>query len=62
MRPGVQPLVDCQVVHVTTFMKPVNTVYKLHGQVVEVVTSAKNLGVDISSGLFLEYPHRSSNC
>ena len=28
-----------------------NTVYILHGQVLEVVTSAKYLGVDISNGL-----------
>ena len=41
----------CQVVRVTTSRKSVNIMYKLHGQVIEVVTSAKYLGVDISSGL-----------
>lgn len=41
----------CQVVRVTTARKVINTVYTLHGQVLEVVTSAKYLGVDISSGL-----------
>ena len=41
----------CQVVRVTTARKAVNTVYRLHGQVLDVVTSAKYLGVDISGGL-----------
>ena len=41
----------CQVVRVTTARKAINTVYSLHGQILEVVTSAKYLGVDISSGL-----------
>ena len=41
----------CQVVLVTTATKAINTVYTLHGQILEVVTSAKYLGVDISSGL-----------
>ena len=41
----------CQVVRVTTARKAINTVYTLHGQILEVVTSAKYLGVDISSGL-----------
>ena len=41
----------CQVVRVTTARKAINRVYTLHGQIQEVVTSAKNLGVDISSGL-----------
>ena len=40
-----------QVVRVTTAWKAINTVYTLHGQILEVVTSAKYLGVDISSGL-----------
>ena len=41
----------CQVVRVTTARKAINTVYRLHGQVLDVVTSAKYLGVDISGGL-----------
>ena len=41
----------CLVVRVTTAWKAINTVYTLHGQILEVVTSAKYLGVDISSGL-----------
>ena len=41
----------CQVVRVTTARNLINTVYTLHGQVLEVVTRAKYLGVDISSGL-----------
>ena len=41
----------CQVVRVTTSRKLINVTYTLHGQVLEVVTSAKYLGVDISSGL-----------
>ena len=46
-------LSKCQVVRVTTASpgKAINTVYTLHGQILEVVTSAKYLGVDISSGL-----------
>ena len=40
----------CQVVRVTTARKAINTVYTLHGQILEVVTSAKYFGVDISSG------------
>ena len=42
----------CQVVRVTTSRKSVHFSYKLHGHVLEVVTSARYLGVDISSGLF----------
>ena len=41
----------CQVVQVTTARKAINTVYTLHGQILEVVTRTKYLGVDISSGL-----------
>ena len=41
----------CQVVRVTTARKAINTVYRLHGQVLDVVSSAKYLGVDISGGL-----------
>ena len=41
----------CQVVRVTTSRKLINVTYTLHGQVLEVVTSAKYLGVDISIGL-----------
>ena len=36
---------------VITAMYIINTVYILHGQVLEVVTSAKYLGVDICNGL-----------
>ena len=38
----------CQVVRVTFSRNPFNFPYTLHGQVLEVVTSAKYLGVDIS--------------
>ena len=42
----------CQVVHVTGSKGPVNkTNYVLHGQVLESVTSARYLGVDIFSNL-----------
>ena len=41
----------CQVVRVTTSKKIINSVYTLHGQILEVVTSTRYLGVDISSGL-----------
>ena len=41
----------CQVVQVTGSRRPMNTIYMLHGQVLEAVTSAKYLGVDISSTL-----------
>ena len=41
----------CQVVGVTDFRRPINTSYYLHGQALEAVTSARYLGVDISSGL-----------
>ena len=42
----------CQVVHVAGSKGPVNkTNYVLHGQVLESVTSARYLGVDISSNL-----------
>ena len=41
----------CQVVRVTTARDIINTVYILDGQVLEVVTSAKDLGVDISNSL-----------
>ena len=44
-------LSKCQVVRVTTARKAINTVYRLHGQVLDVVTSAKYLGTDISGGL-----------
>ena len=47
---GVQPS-KCQVVRVTTAKKVISSLYTLHGQVLEVVTSARYLGVDISSGL-----------
>ena len=41
----------CQVVHVTGSKKPVKRDYILHGQVLESVTSARYLGVDISGSL-----------
>ena len=41
----------CQVVQVIGSRKPTNCTYKLHGHVLETVTSAKYLGVDVSSGL-----------
>ena len=41
----------CQVVRGTTAKEVINTVYILHGQILGVVTSARYLGVDISSGL-----------
>ena len=40
-----------QVVRVTTSRRPVNTLYYLHGQVLEAVTSVRYLGVNISTGL-----------
>ena len=41
----------CQVVRVTTSRNPINYLYHVHGQVLEVVASARYLGVDISSVL-----------
>ena len=41
----------CQVVRVTSSRNPLQTEYILHGQVLEAVTSARYLGVDISSNL-----------
>ena len=41
----------CQVVRVTTSRNPINYLYHLHGQVLDVVTSARYLGVDTSSVL-----------
>ena len=41
----------CQVVRVTTSRKATNSVYTLHDQILEVVTSARYLGVDIFGGL-----------
>ena len=41
----------CQVVRVTTVKAVINTVYTLHGQILEVVTRSRYFGVDISSGL-----------
>ena len=41
----------CQVVNVTGSKKPVNRDYILHGQVLESVTSARYLGVDIPGSL-----------
>ena len=39
----------CHVIHVSTSRSPINTQYVLHGQVVETVSLARYLGVDISS-------------
>ena len=41
----------CQVVRVTASRRPINTLYYLHGQVLEAAPSARYLEVDISSGL-----------
>ena len=41
----------CQVIHVSTSRSPINTQYVLHGQVLETVSSARYLGVDISNDL-----------
>ena len=41
----------CQVVQVTGYKKPINAAYKLHGVILETVTCARYLGVDISSNL-----------
>ena len=35
----------CQVVRVTTSRRPINTLYYLHGQVLEAVTSARYLAM-----------------
>ena len=44
-------LFKCKVVRVTTARKAINRVYRLQIQVLDIVTSAKYLGVDISGGL-----------
>ena len=41
----------CQVIQVTGSRKPINATYRLHGLVLETVTCARYLGVDISSDL-----------
>ena len=41
----------CQVIRVTASRTPLQTQYILHGQVLEAVSSARYLGVDISSNL-----------
>ena len=41
----------CQVVRVTTSRNPINYLYHRHGQVLQVVTSARFLGVNITSVL-----------
>ena len=50
----------CQVVRVTTSRRLIDITYTLHGQVLEVVTSGKYLGVDISCGLSWN-PHIDSS-
>ena len=42
---------NCQVIHITRSRSPLPTSYILHGQTLEVVSSAKYLGVDITSDL-----------
>ena len=46
----------CQVVHVTGSKKPVKRDHIMHRQVLESVTSARYLGVDISSSLLVFPP------
>ena len=41
----------CQVERVTTSRRSINNLYYLHGQVLEAVTSARYLEVDISADL-----------
>ena len=41
----------CQVVQVAGYRKPINAAYRLHGVILETVTCARYLGVDISSNL-----------
>ena len=41
----------CQVIHITRFKTPIPTQYTLHNCILESVSSAKYLGVDISSDL-----------
>ena len=44
-------LLKCQVVQVTGPRKPINAIYRLYGAILETVTYAKYLGVDVSSNL-----------
>ena len=41
----------CQVVHITRSIRPIQTSYSMHGQVLDSVDSARYLGVDIASNL-----------
>ena len=41
----------CQVLHITPARNPLQTQYVLHGQVLEAVDHAKNLGLDIGHDL-----------
>lgn len=41
----------CQVVQVTGSKSPIKATYKLHGEILETVSYAKYLGVDVSSNL-----------
>ena len=50
MEYGIQHF-KCQVIRVTSSRTPLQTQYILHGQVLEAVSSARYLGVDISSNL-----------
>ena len=43
----------CQVVQLAGYMKPINAAYRLHGVILESVTCARYLGVDISRHLSL---------
>ena len=37
----------CQTVQVPGYMKPINATHKLHGEVLETVSCAEHLGVDV---------------
>ena len=51
----------CAVLHITCFRTPVQSSYTLHGQTLQTVTSAKYLGVNITSDLtWGEHTHKVS--
>ena len=41
----------CQVIQVARSRKPIHVIYRLHGKVLETVTCAKYLRIEISSSL-----------
>ena len=41
----------CRIIHVSTSRSPISTQYVFHGQVLETMSSARYLDVDISNGL-----------